>query len=329
MAPRLSTEVDGSRLRRCLERVLPNIVHIDQARAACATSHPCNQLTVRLGDGREVKLFLKEFAARAWSGGQDQEQEGPLRRAERERTVYRHLLAGAGLGTARYYGAFVDEGQRRLVLVLEFVDGVRLRGCPLDAWVAAARWLGRMQAYGARHPEHWPASNVLLRHDANFFQARAQGAARAVSQVAPHLAGRLAGVLKDYGRLVDVMARQPRTVVHGSYRPQNVVVNAVTRRVCPVDWERAALGAPLYDLAFVSDGFRPPDRDRLWDAYLGAAGDARRPARDREEMRYLVDCFRLHKVLKSLSEANDKNFPEATVAKLVGQAEELGRLRTG
>jgi len=102
-------------------------------------------------------------------------------------------------------------------------------------------------------------------------------------------------------------------------------VDPATGRVCPVDWELAAIGAPLYDLAFLSDGFRPPERDWLWDAYLEATGNPYCPARGREEMRYVVDCFRLHKVLKSLSEARDKSFPEPTVAKLVDHAEELGR----
>jgi hypothetical protein len=41
-------------------------------------------------------------------------------------------------------------------------------------------------------------------------------------------------------------------------------------------------------------------------------------------MRYVIDCFRLHKILKSLSEAHEKSFPESTVAKLVSMAEELG-----
>jgi hypothetical protein len=318
---------DEATLRRCLEHVLADlepagarVVGVRQERATCATSHHASVLTVQFSTGEEVKLFLKDFRFSRLPG------DGLRQRAERELRVYRDLLAGADLGTARYCGSASDEEEGRLLLVLEYVDGLRLRSCELDAWVAAAHWLGRMQAYFARHPERWRACDVLLRHDADFFFARAEGAVRAVSGVAPHLAGRLDDVVKDYARFVDVMTGQPRGLVHGSYRPQNLLVSPVTGRVCPVDWELAAVGAPLYDLAFLSDGFRPPERDRLRHAYLEAAGDACRPTRGREEMRYVVDCFRLHKVLKSLSEARDKHFPEPTVAKLLRQAEELGIL---
>jgi hypothetical protein len=321
----MSQQTDEGTLWRSLERVLSDldsagagIVHVRQERAACATSYHASVLTVQFSTGEELKLFLKDFRFSRLP------KDDLQRRAERELRVYRDLLAGAGLGTARYCGATSDGAEGRLLLVLEFVDGVRLRSCELEAWVTAARWLGRMQAYFARHPERWQTCDVLLRHDAHFFRARAEGAVRAVSQVAPHLAGRLADVVKNYGRLVAVMTGQPRALVHGSYRPQNLLVGPAGR-VCPVDWELAAVGAPLYDLAFLSDGFRPPERDRLWGAYLEAAGDACRPTRGREEMHYLVDCFRLHKVLKSLGDARDKSFPEPTVAKLVGQAEKLGR----
>ena len=219
-----------------------------------------------------------------------------------------------------------DQSEGRRLLVLEFVDGERLRSREVEGYVAAARWLGQMQAYFARHPQRWLGCDVLLRHDADFFWAKAEGAVRAVSRVASGLVGRLVEVVGAYGRLVDVMTSQPRVLVHGSYRPQNILVGAAGQRICPVDWELAAVGAPLYDLAFLSNEFQPPARDRLWGAYLEAVGESYRPARGRAEMHYAIDCFRLHKILKSLSEAYEKSFPEGTVAKLVGRAEELRRL---
>jgi Ser/Thr protein kinase RdoA (MazF antagonist) len=309
---------------RYLERVFPDfilpgarILHVSQAPAICATSYACCLMVVQLSTGAEVKLFLKDFSSSPLG------KDGLHRRAEREVCAYRDLLAGSGLGTARYYGTVSDETEGRLALILEFVEGERLRSCALENWIAAARWLGQMQAYFARHAARWQKCEVLLRHDANFFWARAEGAMHAVSQAVPGLAGRLAEVVDSYGRLVDVMTSQPRTLVHGSYRPQNILVAAAAQRICPVDWEWAAIGAPFYDLAFVSDGFRPPARDQLWDAYLEAAGDVCRFTRDREEMRYVIECFRLHKILKSLSEAQEKSFPEATIIKQVDQAERL------
>jgi phosphotransferase family enzyme len=316
-------------LRQCLEDVVIDrygrreaIVAIDRRRSACSASYPSDVVTFRLTSGEEFRLFLKNF------GSSQLPKDAPGQRRERELRVYRDLLAGADLGTARYHGSAWDSSQGRFWLFLEFVDGLPVRDCGLDGWVAAAGWLGRMQAAFAGRLERRAGWDFLLRHDADFFGSKAERALRAVSQTSASLVGRLGDIVSRYDRLVAVMVSQPSTLVHGSYRPENILVDcrAEPPRVCPVDWELAAIGAPLYDLAFISDGFKPPALDRLWGAYREQAGAQNLAVPDREEMRYVVDCFRLHKVLKSLSESREKGYPQATVAKLVGMAEELSRL---
>ena len=95
--------------------------------------------------------------------------------------------------------------------------------------------------------------------------------------------------------------------------------------IVPVDWELAAMGAPLYDLAFLADGFRPPDLDTLLDAYRRQADLEGLFVPDPEELRYLLGCFRLHKVLKSLSDSVLLGFSQKTVEKLMDTAERLGQ----
>src|SRR5262249_42417988 len=148
-------------------------------------------------------------------------------------------------------------------------EGVPLRSCALDCWVAAAGWLGRLQGHFAGQADRLRGCDFLARHDADFFRTRAEQALRDVSQVSRPLVGRLAGVLSRYDRLVDVLAAPPRTLVHGNYRPSNILVapGPGTGRVCPVDWEQAGWGSPLYDLAYLTDGFEPPELDRLLEAY--------------------------------------------------------------
>jgi hypothetical protein len=298
------------------------IVAIDQRRLGCSASYPSDVVTVRLASGEEFRLFLKNF------GFSQLPKDTPDQRRERELRVYRDLLAGADLGTARYHGSVWDRSEGRFWLFLEFVDGLPVRDCELDYWVAAAGWLGRMQGWFARHPIRRAGWDFLPSYDADFFRSKAERALRAVSQTSASLAARLGDVVNRYDRVVGALASQPSTLVHGSYRPENILVDrrAQPPRVCPVDWELAAVGAPLYDLAFITDGFKPPDLDRLWGAYREQAGAQNLAVPDREEMRYLVDCLRLHKVLKSLSESWQKGYPAGTVAKLVGMAEELGRL---
>jgi len=148
---------------------------------------------------------------------------------------------------------------------------------------------------------------------------------RAVAQRTPALAARLGRILQHYDRLVTIMTAQPTTLVHGSFRSQNILVDlgATPARICPIDWELAACGAPLYDLAFLSDGFQTPQREILWDAYRQQAEAHGLQVPATKELQHIIDCFRLHKTLKSLSESASKQFPEKTVAKLVGIAEEL------
>src|SRR5205823_228814 len=74
-------------------------------------------LTVRLDSGAAFRVFLKNFGLSA------RPKDGPRQRREREVRVYRELLAGAGLGTAGYYGSVLDEARGRLWLLLEYVDG--------------------------------------------------------------------------------------------------------------------------------------------------------------------------------------------------------------
>src|SRR5205085_4484131 len=123
----------------------------------------------------------------------------------------------------------------------------------------------------------------------------------------------------------DVMARQPLTLVHGSYTPPHIVVDLGSRppRVCPTGWGLAALGAPLYDLAFLSDGCDPATLDRLWDAYGAEAAGCGLSLPDREDLRYVVECFRLHKIIQALSESLEWGLRERPVAGLIDPVERL------
>src|SRR6266566_3098480 len=254
----MTERVDADALRQCVERIVRErpigsgrsaIVGIHRQRFESSSSYACDVLTVELAIGDELTIFLKNF------GVSYRPKEGLQQRREREVRVYRDVLAEADLGTATYYGSVWDESHGRCWLLLEFVDGMRLHGLGgIDSWSAAAGWLGRMQRYFAQHPSRLHAGDGLLRHAAPFFRSTAERALRAVSHISPPAAERLTHILNRYDQLVDVMANQPLTLVHGSYRPMNIVVNvdSAPPRVCPTSWGLAALGAPLYDLAFLA-----------------------------------------------------------------------------
>ncbi len=314
-------ESDEDALRRCLEPSFPGIVAIRRQRSPAATSFGSEVLTLERTGGRSQRIFLKDFGC-----SQLPKDDLPLRR-ERELRVYRDLLDHAALATPAFHGAIWDETANRFWLLLEFVDGRELRSCRFDDWVRAAGWLGRLHAHYARDARRLDGCDFLVPHDAQFFWTKARLVHEAAYQFDPSMIGRIARILDSYERLVALMTRQPRTLVHGSYRPQNILVSAPSEppRVAAVDWELAGIGAPLYDFAFLSHGFEGTQRDLLWDAYRQGAAEGGASPPEWEDARCVVDSFRLVKVVKSLGDSVSLKFKEATVVKLVCSAETIVR----
>jgi ATP-binding cassette subfamily B protein len=284
-----------------------------------ATSYAIEIATAELASGDAIEIFVKDF------GRSKLPKDAVAERRERELRVYADLLEGEELGTAQFYGAHQDDAAGRFCLMLEFVDGKQLRNCGFDHWLEAAAWLGRLHARFAGQRDRLRASSFLMRHDAGFFVAAALRALGAASTVSPALARRLDRVLDRYHRIVGTLARDSYTLVHGSYRPQNVLVvpSPEAPRVCPTDWELAAFGRSTYDLAFVCDGFRPPRLDALLDAYEREAERGMVPVPARDELRHEVDCFRLYKTINSLGHLHQWERPAETAAKVVATAEEI------
>lgn len=270
-----------------------------------------------------MRFFLKDY------GGSRRPRPAPSKRRERELGIYRHLIGNGELGTARYCGAVWDDGAALHWLLLEFVAGTELRHMELRFWVDAARWLGRLQGRFAGSPALSRAMPLLERHDAHFFAAKAERARRSVSHYSPALARRLEGILERYEPSIDLIAGQAEQVlVHGHYEAANILVGARAKpiRICPVDWELAALGSRFFDLASLCDGFQPPVLHRIWDAYAEAAADAGLPTPARDRLRHLVDCFRLFRVIAWLASAAEKRYPPSGVERLLVRGEVLAPL---
>jgi Phosphotransferase enzyme family len=286
-----------------------------------ATAYASEVLTVRFMGGDVFKVFVKDFRSSTLP------KDEPVARCRRELGVYRELLTEADLGTAEYFGSVETGTDERHQLLIEFVHGIDLRSSEFPHWVQAAGWLARLHGSFMSKTERLAACEFLVRHDAEFFTSRAAAALHAVGEFSEALEDRLRFLLGGYGSVVEAMVKQPRTLVHGSYRPNNILVRAesTTRPIVPVDWELAAMGAPLYDLAFLADGFRHPDLDTLLDAYRRGADLEGLFVPGPAELHHLLGCFRLHKVLKSLSDSVLLGFSQRTVEKLMATAEQLGQ----
>jgi hypothetical protein len=315
---------DDAALQGCLGRALGRalgrpvvVAEILRRRCDAASSYDADVIVAVLDSGERLKVFFKNLGVSRFP------KDDARRRRDRERGVYQHLLGRGDLGTARCYGSAWDEAAARFWMFLEFVEGPELRFCELDGWVTAASWLGRLHGRFAREADRLRACEFLVRHDADFFRSKAEGALRHVAGRSPELGGRLRRVLGGYDRRVEIMAGQPPTLVHGHYRACNVIIDAGHNppRICPVDWEQAALGCALYDVAYLADGFEGAVLDRFIDAYRYQAAEQGVPVSGRDEAREVVRCYRFFMPLHRLSRVEERGLTLAKVEKAIAQLE--------
>lgn len=233
------------------------------------TSAPLYELAVDRDGGLRTNLLLKDLSWAALTAEARSVKPRLLHDPAREIGVYREVLPLAPNGPPRCLLIVDDDLTGRRWLLLEHVVGRELyQHSDLDPWRRAAAWFGRFHARLAEPAEALAARLPLLRHDADFLQ---MWLARAVRNVGPEA---LRPVVAVFPALLERILGQPRSVVHGEAYASNVLVAG--DRVCAVDWETAAIGPCLVDLACLTAGRGWAEADRLvlCEAYLGAPPDA-------------------------------------------------------
>jgi hypothetical protein len=215
---------------------------------------------------------------------------------EREAEVYREVLGPCGvrapacLGTVTLPGPEPGEAAPALCLVLERLEAIELFQIDdPDAWQEAARWLARLHARFACEPgrlDRDRADDVgvegrcldraprLLRRDAAFHHAwwRRAGEYGKLASV-PETGVTAEDLLRRFQLAVERIGRLPVTLLHGEFYPANVLVERGPGgfAVRPVDWEMAALGPGLLDLAALTGGrWTAEARDGMTAAYREA-----------------------------------------------------------
>ena len=287
-------------LRAELERALGRRVgDLTRRPSAYRTSHELADVDVRLNGTNALELVLKEV------GGEPPPPKPPfLHDPLRELDVYRSLLAGTDLGTARLVaGGTAGDGSGSWLL-LERVQGFELYQVgELETWERVAAWLARAHetlAGSAGAPR-------LIRYDTGFYRlwlARAR-----------ERSGGLDAIAARYDDVVAELARLPVTVLHGELYPSNVLVCG--ERISPVDWEMAAAGPGLVDLAALTVGrWDDEARGRIARAYHGACA---RPLPLPEFMSALERC-RLHVSLQWLGWADGWTPPQEHAHDWLGEA---------
>jgi hypothetical protein len=268
-------------LRSELERVLGGrkIASLEQRPCAYRTSYELDELEVELADGTSLSLMLKSLDRSSLDPAARRAKPEFLHDPLREIEVYRSLLAPAALGTPRFHGAVVEPERDRYWLLIENVAGeVLWQVGELEVWREAARWLAVLHERFRERPLGAAEAHVL-RYDADFYDSWMR---RAIAFAEGDRRERLEWLAKRYGMVVDGLARQPSTFIHGEFYASNVLiqralhgeeqVKAAPLRVCPIDWENAAAGPGVIDLAaLTTGGWTAAERAEIARGYLEQA----------------------------------------------------------
>ncbi|MDQ3102666.1 MAG: aminoglycoside phosphotransferase family protein [Actinomycetota bacterium] len=238
-----------------------------------ATSAPLEEISVRTRNGEGPPLILKDLSRDRLIGDAAETKPDFLYEPRREIETYRRILSPLDLGpdfVAASSGGRLPHEHHWLVIAK--VSGVELWqiGDPAT-WDAAARWLGELHArFQGRTTQLREANPHLLEHSASWFRSWCERACSALTGSDDDRGPKLIAALDRYDEVAERLASLPATLVHGEFYPSNILVEGAGSgevEMRPVDWEMAALGPGLIDLAALVGGWDDAGRRRLLTAY--------------------------------------------------------------
>jgi len=270
---------------------------LDRRVSPYSSSFEIEELDVHLDDESVLALIFKNLSSEAMLDDARRAKPAFLFDPEREIDVYQETLDAIDVGAPRLYGSVADPLAGRYWLFLERIDGSPLSQVgDWGIWIQAARSLAEMHAQFRAHPGRWPRR--AIRYDECFYRSWPERATLALGNRSA-----LASVLTSYEAIMGRLASMERSLIHGELYPSNVLVAqaAGAPRVCLIDWEMAAIGPKLMDLAALTAGQWTEDqRATLVRAYRAGAIEASEPVGSEAELFNELACCRLHLALQWL-----------------------------
>jgi hypothetical protein len=319
-----ASNIATEELRDALERALRDsgnphrVTGMERSPCVFTSSFTLEELAVELDDGTQLGLMFKDLGATGLSERARAAKPDFLYDPIREIEAYRSILAPAQLGTAAFYGSDVDPAQGRFWLFIENVPGTALWQIgELEVWEAVARWAAELHGRFAGEQVH--GVEALVRYDADLFRLWMRRALDFAERWEARQPGKgrrtIEWLAERYEPVVERLAALPTTFIHGELYASNVLVERRDGepRVCPIDWELAAIGPGLIDLAALTMGWEAGERTALAAAYRasGQAGSEADWLPDGEPFGELLDCARLHLAVQWLGWAPDWRPPRS------------------
>lgn len=208
-------------------------------------------------------------------------------------------------------------------MLLELVRGETVDQLDEHNGAPAVEWLAMFQAHFLAQAGKLRRADFLIEHDWDYFRSKAQAARRDVSAISPESLTQLDDILAVYEPTVRTTLDEPKFLVHGGFIPWHIFVDRSVSppRVAVVDWELAARGSLLYDLAIFIDDAEPDLQSVLIEKYRRRAIQHRLPLPDNATMMETIECFRVHRVIDWLSRGVEKSFSAKKVTSLLKRAE--------
>lgn len=231
---------------------------------ACFSSSPTEIVTLGLPDLTRRELFVK-YARPV---------RDPEPRCRQDVAycglVYERIVHRLPMRTIRSLGLVTIDGRPDAAIVLEYcADSLRVNEAPDDSgMLAAAEWCGRLHRWGEAAAGD-AQLGFLTCYDSGYYRAWSKRAVRLATAFGgvPAWLERVCG---DFDDRVPLLAAAERTVIHGEFGPQNVLWK--NGDVFPIDWESAAIGPGVIDLATLLFAW-PTDTVRHGiEAYLRVRG---------------------------------------------------------
>jgi phosphotransferase family enzyme len=292
-------------LRATLSRhVSAEIVGVNRRLAAYHSSFRLEEVDVFLADGRTLQLMFKDLS-------RPLEQAQRVKPAflidpQREIDAYAELLCDRQLGTPMCYGTVANARDGQYWLFIDRVEGTRLRELgDFTHWERAAEWLAGLHVEFAGAADELEEHRHLLKYSREHFAIWID---RAVQLVGDDSRTRrsITWLAERYEPVIERLAVLPKTFIHGEFYPSNILIQetAAGAEVCTVDWEMAAVGPGLIDLAALASGWSEVEAKRLTDAYYTAANGSLHTVQPASEFADAFDCCRLHLAVQWLGWAS-------------------------
>jgi len=227
-----------------------------------------SRLNAEPGEPREISVLKKRFKSTIYQIKRSESAASSVvakycRRevAAHERRIYEEILRNLPVTSPRYYGFVEGDGDYDW-LFLEYAEGERYSRERLDHSALAGRWLGLLHTSSERAAAAVPLPDLGPRH----YLALLRNARGKLCRNLKHLhlppqdlAVVHAVILQSnflesrWKQIEQWCDRMPRTLVHGDFKPRNVVIRTTSDgpALLPFDWEASGRGVPAEDLAYV------------------------------------------------------------------------------